>query len=348
MLAPQPATLGIQAGYARLVADHVRALDLDAQPVIAALGLGNLDGDLSHQWVSPERLTAGLQRAGELCRDPHIGLTIGQQLRPANLGQLGYALVSCTRLEDGLALFERLQTLVCTALVTEHRVKGDVIESRYEALTPLPRDVQFWSFTMVGRLAFSRWVCGRRLVPLHVAMPCPAPADPQALLDYFGCAITFDAPEATERVPAEWLQLPNPNADAGMHQLMSALTAQQWADRERLQPTLRPLLEQAIARRLLAGEVPLLEALAPELEATLGLSVRQVQRRLGEQGLAFKDVVEDVRRSQVLHELRHTQLPLGEVARRAAYAEASSMHRAVKRWTGLTPLAVREGAAARG
>ncbi|MEY4763560.1 MAG: hypothetical protein RI907_233 [Pseudomonadota bacterium] len=342
MNAPQTAPLGIQATYARLVADHVRALDIDPGPVVAALGLSSLDGDLTGIWVSPEQVTDALHIAGRLCGDPHIGLHIGQELRPANLGQLGYALISCTRFEDGLALFERLQGLVCTTLTTEHRVRGDVLESRWRPLTTLPRDVQFWSFTVVCRLAFARWVCGRRLVPLHVAMPCPEPADPRPLLDFFGCPVQFDAPEAMERVPAEWLQLPNPHADPAMHQLMSALTAQQWTARGKDQASVLPVLQQHIAMRLQQGELPMLDTLAPELDGSLGLSARQLQRRLAEQGQTFKDLVEDVRRAQVLHELRHTQLPLAEVARRAAYAEASSMHRAVKRWTGLTPLAVRE------
>jgi AraC-like DNA-binding protein len=348
MLDTPQSPLGIQASYARLVVDHVRALDLDTGPVMAALGLQTLDADLSTQWVAPPQLTAALHVAAGLCRDPHIGLHIGQQMRPANLGQLGYALISCTRFEDGLALFERLQSLVCSALRTEHRIRGNVIESRFEALAELPRDTHFWSFTMVSRLAFARWVSGRRLVPTQLAMPCPAPADPQPLEDYVGCRIRFDAPEASEQGHADWLQLPNPHADQGMHQLMSAISAQQWAERGREPTGLLPLLRQHIARRLQAGELPLLDALGPDIEATLGLSARQLQRRLAEQGLAFKELVEDVRRTQVLHELRDTRLPLAEVAQRAAYAEPSSMHRAVRRWTGLTPLAVREEAAQQG
>jgi AraC-like DNA-binding protein len=83
--------------------------------------------------------------------------------------------------------------------------------------------------------------------------------------------------------------------------------------------------------------------LAEGLDSLLGMSPRQLQRRLADQGLSFKDEVEAVRRQQVLHELRHTNLPLVEVATRAAYAEPSSMHRAVRRWTGQTPAEVRQG-----
>ena len=334
--------IGFNASYARLLADHVRALDLDHRPVLAALGLPENDSDQGTRWVPARQLTEALHLTAALCGDPHIGLTIGQQMRPANMGSLGYALISCTDLQDGLALFERLQPLVCTQARVEHRVKGDVMESRIETLGDVPRDMHLWVFNIVSRLAFARWVCGRRLAPLMIWLPCPAPADPAPLQAYAGCPIQFDAPHAGERVPADWLQLPNPNADPALHQLMSAMTTQQWAALGRDQSQLTAVLRQHIGWRLQQGELPMLDKLGPDLEDALGLTGRQLQRRLAEQGLNFKDLVEQVRKDQVMHELRHTSLPLHEVARRAAYAEVSSMHRAVRRWTGRTPTAVRQ------
>lgn len=106
------------------------------------------------------------------------------------------------------------------------------------------------------------------------------------------------------------------------------------------------MLRQAISRALRQGELPLLDQLALDIEDALGLSSRQIQRRLADHGLTFKALIEDVRRAQVLAELRDTPLSLAEIARRAAYAEPSSMHRAVRRWTVQTPLAVRQGQAA--
>lgn len=337
--------VGFNVSYARLVADHVRARDMDHRPVLAALGLPETDNDHSPRWVPARQLTEALHLTAALCQDPHIGLSIGQQMRPANMGSLGYALTSCTDLQDGLALFERVQSLVCTQVRAEHRLKGDVMESHMITLGDVPRDTHFWAFTMVSRLAFARWVSGRRLEPLLTWLPCPAPADPGPLLAYIGGPVQFDAPQAGERVPANWLQLPNPNADPTLHQLMSAMTTQQWAALGRDQTQLTSLLRQHIGWRLQQGELPLLDKLGPDLEEALGVTGRQLQRRLAEQGLNFKDLVEQVRKEQVLHELRHTNLPLQDVARRAAYAEVSSMHRAVRRWTGLTPTAVRTGQA---
>jgi AraC-like DNA-binding protein len=338
------APLGFIASFARLIAAHVRACEHDHRPVLALLGLPEDDGK-GPAWVTAQQITDALHVAAHLCQDPHIGLTIGQQVRPATMGALGYALISCTELEDGLAMFERLQSMVCTQVRAEHRLKGDCLESTLLTLGGVPDDTHLWSFAMVSRLAFSRWVLGRHLVPLELWMPCPAPADLGPLQHFVGAPIVFNAPFARERLPAAWLSLPNPNADAGLHRVMNALTQQQWAQLAQTSDNLLALLRQKITQGIQQGVLPLLDQLAPEVEAALGLSSRQLQRRLAEQGLSFKDMVEQVRREQVLHELRDTQLPMADIARRAAYAEVSSMHRAVRRWTGLTPLAVRQGQA---
>jgi AraC-like DNA-binding protein len=336
--------LGFAASYARLVADHVRALDLDARPVLSALGLpasATPESD-AQLWVPAARLSQALSLATTLCQDPHTPWRIAQQVRPANMGPLGYTLISCEAFDNGLALFERLQGLVCTQLRSVHRIQGDRLVSQLDPLGDVPRDTGLWLFAMASRMAFARWVSGRHLVLDGVWLPCPAPADPGPLQAWYGCPMHFDAPVASEQAPLGWLTLPNPHADAQLHRLMSAVTNQQWARLAQAGSGLASALRQHIADRLQSGQLPRLEDIAPEIEADLGLSARQLQRRLADQSLSFKDLVEEVRRDQVLHELRHTELPLGEVAQRAAYAEPSSMHRAVRRWTGQTPLAIRQ------
>lgn len=346
MHTPPTDTSGFNARYARLVADHVRALNLDHRPVLAALGLPEDDAtvDLDQRWVAAEALTQALHIAARLSQDPHIGLTVGQQVRPAHMGPLGYALTSCADAKVGMSLFDRLQSLVCTKVRIEHRIKGEWVETAWLPQGDLPADTHLWTLILVSRVAFGRWVLGRQLSATQIWLPCPPPQDPGPLLAYVGAPIAFNAPMGSERFPAAWLQLANPNADAGLHQLMNAVTRQQWARQGQAPEQLLALLRQGIRQHIRQGALPLLDKLSLDLEESLGLSSRQVQRRLAEQGLSFKDLVEEVRREQVLHELRHTPLSMAEVAQRAAYAEVSSMHRAVRRWTGQTPLAVRQGA----
>jgi len=73
----------------------------------------------------------------------------------------------------------------------------------------------------------------------------------------------------------------------------------------------------------------------------LGLSVRTLQRRLGERGVAFRAVVEDVRRELAVRYIADRRTPLTDVAFLVGYSELSAFGRAFRRWTGSSPLAMR-------
>ena len=296
-------------------------------------------------WVGARQLSEALRQAQDICQDPGIGLSVGRRVRPANLGQLGYALISCADLSDGMAHFERMQALICTQVRVSHHQRGPWLDLELSTMGDVPRDTQLWSLAMVARTAFARWVAGRELVAERIWMPCAAPDDPQGLWDFFRCPIEFDAAYARERVPAAWLSLPNPHADAQMHALMHSAVQARWQAWQDEGHGLSSLVRRCVSNALQSGSLPSLEDIVPAVQAHMPLSTRQIQRRLSAAGWTFKELVESVRREQVLHELRHTALSPADIAWRAAYAETGSLHRAVRRWTGQTPIEIRRASA---
>lgn len=340
--APASPATGFAAPLARVVADYVAAQGLDTHPVLQAMGLAHEHLDDMTRRVPSAQLAQALHLACRLCGDDNAAIRIAQMTRPAHLGSLGYALITSPSVSDALALFDRMQRLLCNEMHMTRSLKGNHLEMQCEMLSPMPRDTHLWSFVASARIAFARWVIGRHLVPLRMTLPCPAPADPAPLLAHLGCTVQFDAPHATEVAPLDWLQLHNPNADPQLHRMMSSMADQALATNQSSSDEIITRLKQLIQLRLQSGEPPSLEALLPELEVSGFQSPRQLQRRLAEHQLSYKALVEDIRREQVLSDLQFTDLPLSEVAIRAAYAEPASFHRAVKRWTGTTPLAWRQ------
>lgn len=340
---------GFTAPFVRVVVDYVQAQGIDAQPVCQALGMSLPQLADEHLRVPSARLAQALAVASHLCGDIHAPLRIASFVRPAHLGSLGYAVMSVASGGDGLALFERLQSLLCTEIRGHHQVVGSTIETRQELLGPVPRSTEFWTFFVASRLGFARWVSGRALVPVRLDLPCPPPADPGPLQQFVEAPLRFDMPECREVMPVDWLAWANPNADPAVHALMSSQAGQRLQTLGQQAGQAVALLRQQVAHSLREeGLVPTLEVLSQRL-AHAGAqgampSARQLQRRLADLGLNFKALVEEVRKEEALRHLEHTELPLAEVARLAGYADTSTFHRAVRRWTGLTPLAVREQA----
>lgn len=338
--------IGINGLFAKVLVDHMLSLGKPADAMWAALGLSP-DSQLDGVRVPVRRITQALLIGARESGEPLFALHAAQSVRPAHLGHLGYALMSSAHGEDAMVVHERFQALLNNELISHYTVRPDVLEVRHEAAQgELPHDAAFWWFLLGARLSFARWVSGRDLHPIRMELPCPAPERADAFEKFVGAPVHYGSPHALELMPATWLAWFNPSADAWLHDQMQARTAQQLAqlaDGGNLTITRTRL---AIQDRLQNGLPISLESVAAGVQRRAGdarpLSPRQLQADLAQQGLAFKALVEEVRKELALALIKNSALAFAEVARRTGYAEASSFHRAVRRWTGQTPAQLRE------
>jgi AraC-like DNA-binding protein len=61
-----------------------------------------------------------------------------------------------------------------------------------------------------------------------------------------------------------------------------------------------------------------------------------LQRKLGEEGTRYQDVLNELRLELALYFLKNTALSLESIAFELGYAEARSFYRSFKTWTGHT------------
>ncbi|MES0875169.1 helix-turn-helix transcriptional regulator [Sinimarinibacterium thermocellulolyticum] len=121
------------------------------------------------------------------------------------------------------------------------------------------------------------------------------------------------------------------SADAGLRALAESQAQALLATLGRESAVLDEI-KRVVARRIANGP-PTLDAVA----VVIGLNARTLQRRLAEEGLSFRDVVEAVRKAQAERLLRCAELSLNQIAFLLGYAEQSSFHSAFRRWTGQSP-----------
>jgi AraC-like DNA-binding protein len=70
---------------------------------------------------------------------------------------------------------------------------------------------------------------------------------------------------------------------------------------------------------------------------SLGMSARTLQRRLGELGTTYQDVLDNVRHQSARRLLTSTNLSMGEVTFLLGFEEVNSFMRAFHLWEGTTP-----------
>ena len=85
--------------------------------------------------------------------------------------------------------------------------------------------------------------------------------------------------------------------------------------------------------QLLPHGKPSVSEVAPQL----GMSTRTLSRKLSDEGLAFADILDQMRSALAERYLSERELPISEIAWLLGYCEVSSFTHAFKRWTGKTP-----------
>lgn len=276
-----------------------------------------------------------LAQGARLSGDPHLGLHLGEAVRPGYYGVLGYLLMSCATLADALHRQARYAALVGdlgrVTLADEPPRAGlePQVAHGWEPRLPQQRAL-LAEETLAGWVTFGRWITGLDIPPTEVRFQHPAPADIAEYQRIFRCPVRFGQSDNALVFPRRLLGTPLGQADAAVRALFDDYA-------ERLLVRLRQghnVLDRARERLAaqLAADGPDLERLAGDL----ALSPRTLQRRLREAGLSFSQLVDETRQQLVLHHLRDPNLDLTDIAFLVGFSEPGSLARAFRRWTGQT------------
>jgi AraC-like DNA-binding protein len=334
-------------------------LDRDGPSVLASAATGIVDfidrqsGDVDrifgHAGISPEmagsptlQLSLGsycrlFEESARETRNDNFGLWFGNSFDPRDLGLWGYAALSAPTLgcalETLVDLFPLHQQSSFMALgktpeglvKLEYRIEApQIIERRQDA------ELSLGMFFNLMREAL-----GKNWSPEEVHFEHPKPEAWREHERAFAAQAFFSQPTNAIVFRPQVLDFAMPGADP---RLMSAmrLCLQQLSERRDVRFTVTDRVRTAVRAHLPEGFPPV-EAIAAELRMPLSA----IQRELHYDGLSYSTLVETTRRDLALSYVRQRQLPFSEIAFLVGYSELSAFSRAVRRWTGLSPRALR-------
>ncbi len=173
---------------------------------------------------------------------------------------------------------------------------------------------------------------------VHLTQPPTLPA--QLYSELLQLPVTLGQPHSGLRLsPGTWSQ-PVSSADPMLRQTLLGL-----AERVDIQA-----FEEAplgyIVRTRLAEMLPAGQTSAEAIAEELGLSLRTFQRRLTQENMSFKELLDAYRQEEAMRQIERGARSMTEIAYDLGYNEQSSFNRAFKRWTGTTPSRWMSGAAA--
>lgn len=273
-----------------------------------------------------------------LSGDGGIGFDTGARTETADLGIIGYAILSCATMRQTLHLWGQYsQALVgilsrlALAETTEGVAVSVVVPRKGDPLFVFcAEEVLAMIYKFAGLLAPGKPVM--RLLRLSY----PARAHSQRYHDFFHCPIQFDADETSAVLASEWLDRPLRTNDEEFNRICVAHCGEILQQIEHSGPIVSRLRSLFLRT---PGALPSLDEAAHDL----GLSPRTLRRHLLDEGASYRQLVEDFRKDLACEYLRSTRMTTKEIAFLLGYEDPAAFRRAFKLWTGRTPGEFRGG-----
>lgn len=191
--------------------------------------------------------------------------------------------------------------------------------------------------TLVILHRFSCWLINQRIPLIEATFNYAPPDHIDQYHRLFHCPLRFNRPRNSVVFDVRYLNYPlMQNASSLKHFLPTApfnlFTIP--SNAQALTAQIRALIGKDFSH-----EFPAFEAIASQLKMT----PQTLRRRLKDEANSYQAIKDNVRRDAAIHYLSRPQLSVEEIALLMGFSEASTFHRAFKKWTGLTPGEYRQG-----
>jgi AraC-like DNA-binding protein len=330
--AARPATQTVLTRAVARVIDLAVAEGMHREALIAAAALNGVDLADADARVPVSKQAALWNLVAKGISDPGFGVRGGASIKVRETGLLGYVMSYSATLETALCRLIRYGRIVNDAVLftLERPRAGQVaVATSHPVLGP------GLAFAIDYRLAVMLSVCrqitGVKVLPSEIAFAYDQPASTLEHRRFFGCPLRFGQAESKLVFAERDVGLPVPQADETLAGYLTDY-AEQVLRTLVTGSSIKERVRSAIWGALGDGQ-PTLRRVA----STLQLPARTLQRRLAEEGTSLQREIDDIRKVMAMAMLQDRATSIDEVAFLLGYAEPSTLFRAFRRWTAMTP-----------
>nr|WP_241664498.1 AraC family transcriptional regulator [Ningiella ruwaisensis] len=265
-----------------------------------------------------------------------FAILVAKQFYPSMFHALGYAMMSSVSLHDALeriARYKRVVSNTCTLNVEEvsSELRFSMNVATYEDSGRPVLDICLVEIFLGTIVTFSRELVGKQISPLSVHFASPASAhDDEKLRAFFGCDIYYDAQQHhmvfSREVADKKLLVGNTLITQVHEKMLDDLLSR--IDRSDL---------IYLVKKKIYDALPMGAPSQNQVAQDLGMSLRNLQRKLGERGTSYKELLETTRKKLAIEYMQQHHLSFSEIGYLVGFSSVGNFNRAFKRWTNLTP-----------
>lgn len=322
--------------YVQLILDFAEIHGTPPEQLLQGLGLSRSLNNTANVRVSRHDAATILLRAIRFTDNPGMGLELGLLCNITTHGLVGYGLMASSTLRSGIEFGLRYLPTRLPYLQLDLSVQGQLATVSVLHSVDLGRVRNHsYEFFLVG---VSRLLCQAsagvlRESDVEICCDFPQPAYYDAYRKRLP-TVRFNGQANQLRFPATLLDHRLPMSNAHTLTQVRLCLDQELAvlgKTEDFLARLRAAMLNADGHYLSFEDVA----------SRLNMSPRTVRRRLANQGVSYRKVLEDVLRRHAISLLSNTPLSIEQIADRLGYANPANFNRAFQRWTLTTPSAFR-------
>jgi AraC-like DNA-binding protein len=265
-----------------------------------------------------------------------FSILVAKQFHPGMFHALGYAMMSSNTLHDALeriAQYKRVVSNTCSLEIKEiqQQIVLEMYLARYEDSGRYVLDQGLVELFLATLVEFARELVNKKVSPVKVQFTAEKPNfDTQYLNDYFQCDITFGAEYVAlvfEKDIADTKLISGNALITQTHEkILNGLLAR--IDKDDLTYQIK---------NKIYSDLPLGAPSQTDMAQFLGMSLRNLQRRLHDKDTSYKYILESTRKKLALDYIQQQHLSLNEISYLVGFSSVGNFNRAFKRWTEKAP-----------
>jgi len=265
--------------------------------------------------------------AAEATRDPCFGLDVGQSWHPTSFHALGYSALACATLREALAYLARYCWIVSNGARLDLVDFPAEVALKLSSRESFPQAGAAVQAGLAAIVVLCRCASGGSIALTSVHFTDHDNGTRARLEGFFRCPIAFGSPYNALMFATRDVDAPLPGANAvllrvnedALQRYAARIDSKQVADSVRAH----------IVRLLPSGD-----ASQARIARAINVSMRSLQRKLKEEGVTFRELVDDTRKRLAGQYAKDSTLSASEIAYLLGFSEPSSFVRAKRRWKG--------------
>lgn len=309
-------------------------LDFESECTDCQISLNDLNNLESR--LAAYKLATLTDHCNEKLNRIDFSIEVAKHFHPSMFHALGYAMMSSSSLHDALerlARYKRVVSNTCTIAMTEqnNELLFEMHIDKYpDSKRPVLESCLVETF-LATIVTFSRELVGSNISPKLVRLTARKPEiDNDYLASFFNCDIEYSC-------EIDSLIFSRETADTKLLVGNSIITQMH----EKVLDELLNRIDKDdlvyLVKTIIYEKLPMGAPSQSDIAKQLGMSLRNLQRKLVDKGTTYKELLDTTRKRLALDYIRQQHISFSETGYLVGFASVSNFNRAFKRWTNKTP-----------